>query len=96
MEVKANYQVLQDLADLIRLTGSKIQQERTDWGTKTSQTEADWMDTAGGAFGALSRQWDSHVELQETVLVRLQGAVNDAIRIYMEHKARAESVVRDV
>jgi hypothetical protein len=93
MEVKANFQVLQDLADLVRLTGNKIQQERTDWGTKTNQTEADWMDTAGGAFGAVSRTWNNHVEVQETVLQRLDAAVQDAIRIYLEHRNRAQAEV---
>lgn len=93
MEVKANFQVLQDLADLIRVTGNRIQGEKDAWGSKSHQTEADWLDTAGGAFSGVSSAWTGLIEVQEDVLRKLDIAVQDAIRIYMEAKARAQAQV---
>jgi hypothetical protein len=93
MEVKANFQVLQELADLIKVTGNRIAGEKDAWGTKSKQTEADWLDTAGGAFGGVSNAWSGLIEVQEEVLRRLDVAVQDAIRIYMEAKARAQAQV---
>jgi predicted NUDIX family NTP pyrophosphohydrolase len=78
MLIKGNFGQLDDLANQIMATVTRVQQEMDTWSTTSGATSADWLDRAGGQFSEVSAAWQQVSSAQQAMLEALRGGVQTA------------------
>jgi hypothetical protein len=91
--VKASFTQLDDLASKIMNTVGLVNQEMDTWRATSGATEADWLDRAGGEFGAVSAAWQQVSAAQQAMLEALRGGVQNANNEYQQALASASARV---